>query len=804
MKIRKKILSLILCVLFVGTIFAGCGPVEPTLTGIEVITKPAKTEYNVGDTLNLTGGELTLKYSDDSTSAISLSDSSITVTAPSMSTTGTKNVTVAYGGFTTTFPITITYAQCTVTFNLNYSGAPAPQVEEVLMGDSISAPATPPVRDGYRFDGWYTASTGGSLCNFADSSIMSDTVIYAHWTQIHTVSFNLNYTGSGVPDEKPIYNSETVAAPSPDPSRSGFRFDGWFTAASGGTAYNFGAPVTSSFSIYAHWSQEYAVTFKLNYIGAPTDMIVNVYSGDTVSAPLTSPEPRAGEQDGKAGNYLFKYWSTSQSGAEYVFTTPVMSDMNLYAVWEFSEVQIHEVTFYYNYTGAPAAGKIFVNNDQTATPPQTPTRPKADGVTYAFGGWYTEAACTNVYNFSLAVSAPVALYAKWNSTHFDVTLMYNYTGNTGVYQTVTVPAGTAMVAPANPAKWTLSGVGYKFKGWYLDAGGQTAYAAGAPVNAVRTLYADWDVDYYNVTYKYNDISISDKVLEIVPGTIISTLNRNGAAAGDFDDEQFDFDGWYSDSERTVLFVFGNTAISSALTIYGKITKAASKYTFEAEYVFVQDSTYQKAGVGSSNALMGYDMIFPDNKTAGASNGHFISGMYTKGITLDFIIVSDRAVTDAKLEARLSAEYFDPKRIASTNRTVGGLDYHSFVFDVVHLGATQYNGALHDPYRNLSLAMTYQPDQRLEYGEITLRSLSENPGQKDIYPFETYMISMTMNLCQGVNIVRLMTNNNVNLAGSGSADGVAPIIDCLYITTQAVLTWQPLTDNLTHVDPGKYD
>ena len=40
-----------------------------------------------------------------------------------------------------------------------------------------------PVRNGYTFDGWYTAKTGGSRVS-TDYKITSDLTLYAHWTAI--------------------------------------------------------------------------------------------------------------------------------------------------------------------------------------------------------------------------------------------------------------------------------------------------------------------------------------------------------------------------------------------------------------------------------------------------------------------------------------------------------------------------------------------------------------------------------------------------------------------------------------------
>lgn len=74
-----------------------------TITGIGVITLPAKTTYKVNETFDPSGIIVALLYDDKDPEAItdySLSD-------PDMSTFGVKTITVTYGSFTTTFEITV-------------------------------------------------------------------------------------------------------------------------------------------------------------------------------------------------------------------------------------------------------------------------------------------------------------------------------------------------------------------------------------------------------------------------------------------------------------------------------------------------------------------------------------------------------------------------------------------------------------------------------------------------------------------------------------------------------------------------
>lgn len=75
------------------------------VSGIE-LTKPTKLEYFVGDTLDLTGGKLTVSYEDGRT------PEEVTLTADMVSgfdstTAGDKTITVTYSGLTTTFTVKV-------------------------------------------------------------------------------------------------------------------------------------------------------------------------------------------------------------------------------------------------------------------------------------------------------------------------------------------------------------------------------------------------------------------------------------------------------------------------------------------------------------------------------------------------------------------------------------------------------------------------------------------------------------------------------------------------------------------------
>lgn len=81
----------------------------------------------------------------------------------------------------------------------------------------------------------------------------------------------------------------------------------------------------------------------------------------------------------------------------------VVKDITLYAKWQQVD---YTVTF--NVNGGNAIDPQGVAEGGCAIKPLTPTKEGA-----AFEGWYTDAALTNVYDFSTPITKDLILYAKW-------------------------------------------------------------------------------------------------------------------------------------------------------------------------------------------------------------------------------------------------------------------------------------------------------------------------------------------------------------------------------------------------------
>jgi len=143
----------------------------------------------------------------------------------------------------------------TVTYDA-HGGTPTPTPESFAVGGLALTLATSS-RSGYTFNGWYTASTGGSLIGTAGDPYppTATTTLHAQWTpETYTVAFLGN--GGTITPSSVNYTVEDPAITLPTAVRSGYTFDGWYTASAGGSLIGTaGDPYTptASTTLHARW-----------------------------------------------------------------------------------------------------------------------------------------------------------------------------------------------------------------------------------------------------------------------------------------------------------------------------------------------------------------------------------------------------------------------------------------------------------------------------------------------------------------------------------------------------------------------
>jgi uncharacterized repeat protein (TIGR02543 family) len=184
--------------------------------------------------------------------------------------------------------ITVQAVAHTVTFEPE-NGDPA-FTQTVDDGSTANEP-TAPSRQGYTFTGWFTAATGGTRWDFS-TPVTHDTTLYAQWkSDTETVRF---VPHNGEPTFTEIVDhGEPVTEPT-TPTRSGWVFDGWYTAAIGGTAWDFGTPVTHGLTLHAQWTSVSVDPGTVAQGGSITVTGKGYWPGEKVVARLHSDPLRLG------------------------------------------------------------------------------------------------------------------------------------------------------------------------------------------------------------------------------------------------------------------------------------------------------------------------------------------------------------------------------------------------------------------------------------------------------------------------------------------------------------------------------
>ena len=278
-------------------------------------------------------------------------------------------------------------------------------------------------RTGYTFDNWKESEDSIDVYNNTQQNVRfnRDIDLYAFWTaNTYTVTLDYNYTDA--PNSTTIsvtYDSGYTALPSSDPTRTGYRFDGWFTSATGGTKITDQTSCTtaSDHTLYAHWTaRTYTVTLKYNYTNYGTYTTITVPYDAKYSDYLPSNPNRQG--------YSFVEWWTTPDNTGTKITAQTLcetaSGHNLYAHWN---PNTYTVKFHLNGGEGTTPQNATVTyaakyNQGTNWPTTAPTK-----TGYTFDGWYTSAngGVKKDGEDTVWITETQDLYAHWNLNYHSVT-----------------------------------------------------------------------------------------------------------------------------------------------------------------------------------------------------------------------------------------------------------------------------------------------------------------------------------------------------------------------------------------------
>ena len=430
------------------------------------------------------------------------------------------------------------------------------------------------VRDGHVFAGWNTKADGtGTTYAIGSKFLMPQggATLYAKWDQSQ---YALNYSangGTGAPAGASYDAGATVTVSSTQPTRDGFNFAGWNTAANGsGETRTAGATFTmpaASQTLYAQWT---AIVYTISYnegagtaAGDPAEQTgiraasltvrdnqyVDSIDSETGAVTLATAYSRSG--------YTFAGWNTASngSGVDYAVGQTLVvgqADITLYAQWT-------PVLYFLNYhanggSGAPTSTS-HISGDSVTLPTSgsSPVRPG-----YDFAGWNLQSD-GNGTNYSAGASYTMptgntTLYAKWTEANFKVTYVAgSETGVSGLPpEEAGKTAGTEITVGAAP---TGSPDELRFAGW---SDGTLTYMPGEKFfmpGDDLTLTPTWVASSIQVIYNANGGAGAPAAEEVTSSAYTvssSEPNRTG----------YEFLGWTvsgSTDPTPTVYKFGSDA-----------------------------------------------------------------------------------------------------------------------------------------------------------------------------------------------------------------------------------------------------
>lgn len=458
----------------------------------------------------------------------------------------------------------------TITPVLNGGTAPngSPQSYSVSFHQSWVSSVYVPSRVGYTFVEWQDLA-GVKVFDVRGNNVNDGKYYYnGYWhypgnltvnavweANPYTVTFDKNATDAvcGTQDKVVVYDSAYGALPTP--TRVGYTFEGWYTAADGGVRITDTTIVKTAddHTLYAKW-EPIRVTVTFNPNGGVCAIRTKKVTFDSPYGTL--PEPT------KTG-YTFVGWFTMANGGVQVFETTIMkapADHTLHAHWVPNK---YVITLDKN----KGAGTSVVNLDFTSITVTFDSanhhynnidhnnylaNDLASRKGYTFQGYFTAAVDgIKVYNadgsvvndgtyFNRGVYVypyDATFYAQWIANTYNVVL--NDRGATSMGHTTSVvmtydSRGTSITVPTK--------TGYTFQGYYTGAYGTgTKYYSntGACINT-------WTEDNVTELYAYwiqNTVVLPDEGDRTVPvplpeidyeGTIRSTDGKALLYADDYD------------------------------------------------------------------------------------------------------------------------------------------------------------------------------------------------------------------------------------------------------------------------------
>ena len=467
-----------------------------------------------------------------------------------------------------TWSIAEGYTDYSITYDANggsFSGN-STKTESYLIKDGTTVKvsnitSSGPTRDHYTFEGWYTVATNPEEKDLLTNVYVTDpagtakaeTIIaYAKWTEkTYTIKYEINYQGEAektnqINNNTSEYKYSSTSISFSLPTDGDYRFSGWYidedyqnpfdiSKSYSGSELFAKADAEGLLTLYGYFTDlvEYTVNFD-------TDTPDKDYGFESIKVVKNnfienlddeySSQLELQNDNTLYSRYFVGWYSDIEKTQQFTNTTPVKSNMTLYAKWEDKEktIEFYIGTELNKTIGIPNGG-VTLSNTYWYIPGSTVTFSQPDPIEqgHKFLGWatadgsFTFKTSSDITVSVLETNSITKLYASYevNTCKITITMDSNVTSHNVKADGVPV----------------ISGNSYKY---------------GSEISDITAEYADNyekdstkispDTNLYNSKYLIGEITIDFKSKEkcIVSGTLITLADGSKKLVDDitYEDE----------------------------------------------------------------------------------------------------------------------------------------------------------------------------------------------------------------------------------------------------------------------------
>ena len=375
----------------------------------------------------------------------------------------------------------------------------------------------------------------------------------------YTLFFNAN--GGTVTEQNRNVKSGVAYGTLPTPSRSGYRFDGWYTAQSGGSAVSSSVIMgDSNQTIYAHWSLlQYSVSWS-----TPNHCSISVRRTKSPNANASTGSLSSGAKVYYGDELTVSYSTDTGYYLESYGPASVTVTGNVGSETIYANVRSNPTyTLYFNANG----GSVSEESRKVKSGLTYGDLPSPSRTGYSFDGWYTsKSGGSQVYSSTKMGDSDKTVYAHWTLKKYTVS--WNSVNNC----TITVKRTSSPYGGASTG--TLTSGARVYYGdklsvtytdvpvhYHIDKSGPSSITVTRDVTS-SDIYAVVSIDKYNLKFEANGgyLPKSESSREVAYGNRYGDLPTPTW-------EHHTFDGWHTAASAGTKVTSATIMGTSDVTLY---------------------------------------------------------------------------------------------------------------------------------------------------------------------------------------------------------------------------------------------